>query len=122
VTGDPLEVGALVVLCCLNPKEKLWGCLLRLDANGVVVRGLDLGSVDDWLAQEKSGEPALIVPSTVFVPMHRVQRIYCDETTAAVASYADRYRMACGRDVRQVLHISWTAVERPADDDQGEVS
>ncbi len=121
MTGDPLEVGALVVLCCLNPKEKVWGCLLRLDANGVVVRGLDLGSVEDWLAQERSGEPALIAPSTLFVPMHRVQRIYCDESTPAVASYGERYRAARGHDVRQVLHLAWVEGQRPVDD-ESEVS
>lgn len=98
-----LEVGSVVVLCCASPKEKVWGCLVRLDATGIVIRGLALGSVEDFLAQERGGEPPLIAPSTLFVPMHRVERMYCDETTAALVSYADRYRQATGRDVRDAL-------------------
>ena len=111
-----VEPGALVVLCCLNPKEQIWGQLMQLDACGVVVRGLDLGSVDDWLRQERSGEPALIVPSSVFVPMHRVQRLYCDESSDHFTSYGDRYRNDCGREVRDVLTNGLVVGENPGDE------
>ena len=93
----------MVVVDCMNPREKLWGLLLRLDAVGAVVRGLDLSSVEDWLRQEKAGDPPLIGPSTVFVPSHRLRRIYLDASSEGVASYADRYASACGRDVREAL-------------------
>jgi hypothetical protein len=35
--------------------------------------------------------------------MHRVQRIDLDESTAAVASYGDRFAAACGRSAREAL-------------------
>ena len=45
----------------------------------------------------------MIGPTTFFVPLNRVLRIDLVETTVAVESYGDRYRTACGRDVRDVL-------------------
>lgn len=98
-----IEKGSLVVLCCLKPKEQTWGLVIRLDACGVVIRGLDLDSVEDWLCQEKAGEASQINPSTVFVPMHRVQRIYRDESTDVFASFGDRFATMCGSDVRDAL-------------------
>jgi len=101
--AEEFGVGALVVVNCHNPKEKLWGVMLRLDPVGVVVRGLDLNSVEDWLRQEAGGSEALMGPSTVFVPLHRVERIYLEETKGGVAGFADRYRETCGHDVREAL-------------------
>lgn len=100
---DGIDVGALVIVHCRDPREKMWGVLLRLDAVGLVVRGLDLESVEDWLRQERSGEDRLIAPSTCFVPTHRIARVDLDESGTAVDSYGDRYAEACGRDVREAL-------------------
>ena len=97
------EPGAMVVVSCQSPREKLWGRLLRLDGVGVVVRGLDLGSVEDWLRQERAGGEGFITPSTVFVPMHRVERVFLDESGPLAKSFADRYAETCGRDVREAL-------------------
>ena len=52
---DGVDNGSLVVIHCANPREKMWGVLQRLDKAGVVIRGLDLESVEDWLRQEKAG-------------------------------------------------------------------
>ena len=104
--GGPMgimEPGSIVVVDCLDPNEKVWGVLLRLDAIGVVVRGLGLGSVNDWLGQEVHGVEAYVAPSTVFVPLHRVARVYMDETSATADGYADRYAKATGGDVREAL-------------------
>jgi len=100
---NTIEADALVVIHCANPREKLWGLLLRLDAVGIVLRGLDLASVEDWLRQERAGAESLIGPSTLFIPTHRVLRIDLDESNPAVESYGDRYSAACGRDVRDAL-------------------
>jgi hypothetical protein len=100
---DGIGTGSLVIVNCGNPREKMWGAVMQLDTSGVVIRGLDLEAVDDWLRQERSGGDALIGPSTFFIPMHRVVRIDLEESRGAVESIADRYRAACGRDVRDVL-------------------
>jgi hypothetical protein len=98
-----IDSGSLVVINCTNPKEKMWGMLLKLDATGAVMRGMDLDTVEDWLRQEKGGGPALIGPSTFFLPVHRIVRIDLDESTGVIASFGDRYRTDCGRDVRRAL-------------------
>jgi hypothetical protein len=100
---DGVEVGSLVILHCGNPREKMWGLLMRLDAVGVVIRGFDLDSVEDWLRQEKAGGERMIGPTTFFLPMSRVLRVDLDESTSAIDSYGDRYRTACGREVRDAL-------------------
>lgn len=100
---DGVGVDSLVIVHCCNPREKMWGAVVRLDATGVVLRGLDLESTEDWLRQERAGGDSLINPTTFFLPMHRVVRIDLDESTAVLQSYGDRFRAACGRDVREVL-------------------
>ncbi len=95
--------GSLVLMHCANPREKLWGVVLRLDAVGVVVRGLDLNSVEDWMRQESGDRERLIGPSTVFIPMHRVERLYLDERAGGAESLAERFRSLTGRDAREAL-------------------
>lgn len=102
-TAPTIEVGSLVVLHCANPREKLWGLLIKMDGLGMVVRGLDLESVEDWLAQERGGGEALISPSTFFVPTHRLIRIDLDESGPVVTGYGDRFSRECERDVRLAL-------------------
>jgi hypothetical protein len=55
------------------------------------------------LRQEKAGGERMIGPTTFFLPMSRVLRIDLDESTTAINSYGDRYRTACGREVRDAL-------------------
>jgi hypothetical protein len=97
-----IEVGSLVIAHCMGPKEKVWGVVLRLDQVGVVLRGLDLNSVEDWLRQQCGGETT-IGPSTQFIPMHRLERLYLDESSGMIESIASRYAAACGGDARSVL-------------------
>ena len=61
-----IEAGSMVIAHLANPKEKVWGLLVQLDSVGLVVRGLDLNSVDDWLRQERQEAAGLISPSSVF--------------------------------------------------------
>jgi len=100
----PIELHSLVVVSCHTPIEKLWGVLLRLDHVGVELRGLDVASVEDWLAQEREpGDSHFIVPSTVFVPLHRVERVYLDEGSPLAPSFEERHREDSGGDVRVAL-------------------
>lgn len=103
--NDPraIEGGSIVVVHCTNPREKHWGLLLRMDGLGVVMRGLDLASVEDWLAQERAGGDRLISPSTFFVPTHRLIRVDLDESGPVVTGYSDRFQRECGESVRQAL-------------------
>lgn len=98
-----VEPGQLVIIDCTAPREKLWGVLLRLDRLGPVVRSLNLDTFEDWLRQERDETERFIMPSTVFVPMHRVERIYLDESSPLSRSFDARYREACHRDPCEAL-------------------
>ena len=95
--------GSLVVVHCHTPRERLWGVIVRLDALGLTLRGLALDTVEDWLRQTASGAEPLIGPSTVFVPMQRLERIYLDESSGAAEGLGDRFRQTTGRDAAEVL-------------------
>lgn len=97
--------GAPVVLYLCEPKEKIWGLLLAILPSGIVVRGLDLRSFDDWLRQEARGEEPGIGLVTLFYPMSRVERMERDESIGPIEGYADRFRREVGRSVRQVLGL-----------------
>jgi hypothetical protein len=109
---DGIEPGSLVIVNIAKPREKVWGLLIRLDAVGVVIRGLDLNSVEDWLAQQRLGAEQLISPSTFFVPTHRILRIDLEEEGGVVESFGDRYTAACGGDVRGALIGAQDGAER----------
>jgi hypothetical protein len=103
-----LEPGASVVLSLQSPKEKIWGILLSVDPAGVSVRGIDLAAFDDWVRQEVRGDESLIGLTTLFYPMHRVERLEGDETIGPLMSYSERFALEVGRPVLEALGL-----ERP---------
>ncbi len=46
----PFQSGDLVVVVLQSPRERVWGCLLELDAAGITLRGLDLTPWEEVLA------------------------------------------------------------------------
>jgi len=103
MTPFDLDPGAPVVLYLHEPKEKIWGVLLSIGPAGIVVRGLDLLAFDDWMRQEARGDEPIIGLTTLFYPMHRLERMERDETTGPLTSYADRFAREVGRTLRQAL-------------------
>ena len=100
-----LTEGSTIVVYLQGPKEKVWGVLVSLTPAGVVLRGIDLATFDDWMRQEARGEEELIGLTTVFYPMHRVVRMERDETVGPLTSYADRFAREVGRSVGAVLGL-----------------
>ena len=100
-----LAEGTTVVIYLQGPKEKVWGVLVSLTSSGVVLRGIDLATFDDWMRQEARGEEELIGLTTIFYPMHRVVRMERDETVGPLTSYADRFAREVGRSVGAVLGL-----------------
>jgi hypothetical protein len=45
----------------------------------------------------------MTAPSTMFIPMHRVVRIYVDESTELTPSYESRFEASCGRSAPEAL-------------------
>ncbi len=94
-----------VVVSLQSPKERLWGVLLTLDVSGVTLRGIDLSSFDDWSREIVRGEASMGL-STVFFPMHRVERILQDEGVGGIQSMTAVFESRVGQDLWTYLEIS----------------
>ena len=97
--------GSIVVVHLVNPTEKLWGILEALDATGVVLRGINLSSFDDWMLQAAREATPSLGLSTTFMPMSRVERIFLDEQVGEVESYSQRFRRSVGLAVEEFLDL-----------------
>ena len=99
-----MKPGAMVILHLTNPTEKFWGVLEELQPAGVILRGINIGSFDDWVTQaarqERQGGLGLV---TMFVPLFRVERIFLDEEVGEVESYRQRFQRRVGASVESYL-------------------
>ena len=86
---SPFRPGALVIATLTNPREKFWGAILHLAAEGLSLRGVDVASFDDLASQIKNGEP--FTSGVVFFPMHRVERMELDLPEGNMLSLAQRF-------------------------------
>ncbi len=100
-----METNSIVIVSLVTPKEKIWGQLLALDAAGVTLRGMDLGSFDDFIRQILNQEESTVGLAVVFYPMHRVERIAVDEPSGSIPSLADRFRGKVGFSIQKYLGI-----------------
>jgi hypothetical protein len=100
-----LRPGVAVLVFLREPKERMWGRLVEMRAEGVIIRGLDLATFDDWLQQEARGSDELIGPTTAFYPMHRIERLEIDETIGPVVSCSDRFEAGVGRSVAEAIPL-----------------
>jgi methylmalonyl-CoA epimerase len=100
---DPgIHAGDAVLVYLRDPHEKMWGVLHARDASGLTVEGLDLASFDAWATQIERGEEG-ITPSTLFLPMSRVERVLLDRGTPSLPSLSEGFLARTGRTVQSVL-------------------
>lgn len=95
--------GAAVLVYLREPGEKLWGVLRKIEPAGVVLDGIELASFDDWVAQLERGEERAVGPSTLFVPMARVEKVLLDRPSGSFPSLAERFAKRTGRTVQEAL-------------------
>lgn len=100
-----MEINSIVIVSLAAPKEKVWGQLVALSPAGVTVRGIEIDSFDDFLSQVLNQEEATVGMATAFYPMHRVERIACDEPCGTLPSLADRFRAKVGLAIQEYLGI-----------------
>ena len=100
-----LEPGSIIICHLVNPTEKFWGVLQSLDSTGIVIRGINLASFDDWMLQAARKETPTLGLSTMFVPLFRIERIFLDEQVGEVESYRQRFRERVGIDVESFLGL-----------------
>jgi hypothetical protein len=98
-----MDAGTLVLVHLVQPKEKYWGVLLALGPAGVTLRGLELDLFDDWARQQRPGADGELGVSTLFVPLHRIEKLFEDARVGSVASYAERFYEIVGCDARASL-------------------
>lgn len=98
VVQEPFREGALVVVWLQNPREQFWGVLCSLSAAGVCLQGISLASFDDYVRQLRLGEA--LTPLTVFLPLHRVERIEADRRAGGIPSLGERFESGTGKSLR----------------------
>lgn len=92
-----------MVVNLVSPAEKFVGRLMELTAAGATVRGVDLNAFEDWTTDVRENEESGVRPTTVFFPLHRVEKILLDERCGAIPSLADTFRARAGRDMTRQL-------------------
>jgi len=95
-TASPFQPGTMVVVTLANPREKFWGAILALTAEGLSLRGIELASFEDLVALVKEGEPFSL--GVVFFPMHRVERMELDLPDGNIPSLSQRFTAKTGLD------------------------
>jgi hypothetical protein len=81
--------GAVVIATLANPREKFWGMILSLAAEGLSLSGVELASFEDLTVMVRDGEP--FTPAVVFFPMHRLERVELDLPDGNLPSLSQRF-------------------------------
>jgi hypothetical protein len=118
---EPIRPGAVVIVHLINPTEKIWGVLLDLGVAGVMLRGINLASFDDWMGQAARRNAQTLGLSTLFVPLFRVERLYLDEAVGEVESYRQRFEKRVGVAVERYLGLTSETSASSSDPDDGEI-
>lgn len=95
-----IRPGACILVVLHSPREKCWGILDEITAAGILMRGLDLNSFDDWTQAVAHDEP-FVGLTDLFFPMWRVERITRDEPAGGVPSLAEQFEHRTGRRVTE---------------------
>ena len=98
---SPFQPGTMVVATLANPREKFWGAILSLKAEGLSLRGIELASFEDLVVLVKDGEPFSL--GVVFFPMHRLERMELDLPDGNIPSLSQRFTAKTGLDPSTLL-------------------
>jgi hypothetical protein len=109
----PFCTGAVVIATLANPREKFWGSILALSQEGISLRGVELSSFEDLVAQIKAGDG--FTSGVVFFPMHRVERLELDLPEGAILSLAERFEQQTGQPAAHVLAGGYLAANDHAE-------
>jgi hypothetical protein len=85
----PFLPGSVVIATLCNPREKFWGMILSLAAEGLSLSGAELASFEDLAVMVRDGEP--FTPAVVFFPMHRIERVELDLPDGNLPSLSQRF-------------------------------
>ncbi|HLV87085.1 MAG TPA: hypothetical protein VKV39_08935 [Candidatus Sulfotelmatobacter sp.] len=93
--------GQIVIVTLSNPREKIWGMILALAAEGLSLSGVELASFEDLTVMVRDGEP--FTPAVIFFPMHRIERVELDLPDGSLPSLSQRFFAKTGLDPAAAL-------------------
>lgn len=99
----PFIRGQLVVAVLHNPRQKFWGRLLGLEAAGLVIRGVDVAPWEELMSLVRNGQADQVALGTRYVPLHRVESVYLDESTSGALSLGQVFLETTGVDPQAFL-------------------
>ncbi len=98
-----MDRDSIVIVSLYGPKEKVWGRVIALTPAGVTVQATDLNAFNDWLRQVLEHQPTVLPLSTIFYPMHRIERIVLDEPAGDILSIAQQFSARVGVSLLEYL-------------------
>jgi hypothetical protein len=98
-----MKLNSIVIVNLQGPKERFFGRLLEIGTAGITVRGIDLNAFEDWMNDITYREESGVQPTTIFFPLHRIEKIIMDEGIGAIPSFADTFLTKVGSAVEEHL-------------------
>ena len=98
-----MKLNSIVIVNLQSPRERFFGRLLDLATHGITVRGIDLNAFEDWMDHITHREESGVQPTTVFFPLHRIEKIILDEGIGAIPSLSDTFLTKVGTTVQDAL-------------------
>ncbi|NOZ12037.1 MAG: hypothetical protein GXO69_00140 [Acidobacteria bacterium] len=99
-----MEKGTIIIVNLQNPREKVIGIIHEIRSSGIVVRGIDVNSFQDWASEVcRNGDGRAICPTTMFLPMHRVVRADKDEDMGTIPSFSTQFKKRTGLSMKDLL-------------------
>jgi hypothetical protein len=98
-----MSPGSIVILNLQAPGERFFGRLIEIGPAGVTVRGVDLNAFEDWIDSVIRREETGVQPTTIFFPLHRVEKLILDEGIGASPSLAQTFLGRVGSSVQMHL-------------------
>ena len=98
-----MKLHSIVIVNLHSPRERFFGRLLEIATHGVTVRGIDLNAFEDWMDHITHHEESGVQPTTIFFPLHRIDKIILDEGIGAIPSFSDTFLTKVGSAVEDHL-------------------
>jgi hypothetical protein len=98
-----MVLNSFVIVNLHSPSERFVGRLIEIGQPGVTLRGLDLAGFEDWMNDIVKEEQAGVCPSTIFFPLHRIDKILLDEDMGGVPSLSNTFLTRIGASINEFL-------------------
>ncbi|MDE3179531.1 MAG: hypothetical protein KGM47_07710 [Acidobacteriota bacterium] len=99
-----MEPGTIVMATLKDPRERIWGALREIKAEGITVEGIRAELLEDFIQQSGRREGFAPDFSTEFYSTHRMEKIAWDITDADLDFFARRFREKMGVTIEEYLN------------------